>query len=296
MEHQKDAIELLERYRTGICTPEEIKRVDDWFDRFEQEPVPLHAKHKEVNRAVMRMIRGRKNYVFLRVAAVLAVLLGISALWLFRQQPATRVAYLDIQAMAGEKKKIILPDGSRVLLNSVSHLRFPEKFAANRELFLDGEAFFEVNVDEEHPFIVHTDSLDVQVLGTSFNVSSYKEEQRATVTVASGKVQVNDSLVVNPGEQLTYKNGLLMKAPVDTTAALAWQKGILIFKDQSLESICQRLERWYGVSIEIRDQPLKRTRFSLTQNNETISNVMESLSLSGKGFRYKITNREIIIW
>ena len=204
---------------------------------------------------------------------------------------------------AGEKKIITLSDGSTVTLNNDSELEYPKKFSDSvREVHLKGEAFFEVSKNKLKPFVVKSDKLSIQVLGTSFNVRHYNTDKDISVVVASGKVGVNAKgskkiWLLAPGNQLIYNKttSLAKHNLVNPSDYTAWQRNELIFKAERLEDICKRLERWYDVKISIRNARLKNKRISLKQKNESLSTVIKMLGIVGD-FKYKINGRKVEIW
>lgn len=306
-------IELLKRYRAGKCTPEEIRRVDEWFDAHEQAEVPpiLHSRSVlEINQAVMRSIRPyrQKHYsgfFFFKVAAMLLLTL-MAGLFAYRElRPAKiPISYTTISTKQGERKTIILPDSSQISLNNESSVRFVSDFTGTtRSISLTGEAFFNVRHDKRRPFIVNTGKLHVQVLGTSFDVKAFPGESISKVTVASGKVSVYRKAgepirMLLPGDQLSYDNSLqnFTTMKVKAEDQYAWQNNVLIFKGEDLQEIARQLERWYGVKISISGDHLKKEQFNIKQNNESLSHVLESLSLSGDGFHYSIKDKQVFIW
>ena len=144
--------------------------------------------------------------------------------------------------------------------------------------------------------------MKVQVLGTSFNIRNYREDLKAEVTVATGKVGVmakgsTGSWTLTPGQQLGYyiQNGDAEQLNVNPEDFSSWQKGALIFKNERLEDICKRLEKWYGVKITIQTPALKSKRISLKQNNESLQTVLKMLGMAG-GFKYEIADKNVKIW
>ncbi|EHQ29086.1 FecR family protein [Mucilaginibacter paludis] len=308
-------IALLQRYRSGTCSPEEARQVDEWFEAQENEAVPPLLRRRSVqavNRAVLRAIRSpqrkqQSGFVFLKIAAVLllavmAGLFGYRKLYPAKELP---ISYTTISTKAGERKTVILPDSTRISLNNASAIRFAENFdGKTRGVTLTGEAFFEVRHDARRPFIVSTDQLHIQVLGTSFNVKAFPGEAQAKVTVASGKVGVYSTQpktatqMLLPGQQLTYtgRTATFSTSQVNPDDQHAWQQGILILKGENLREIARQLERWYNVKISIPATKLQQEQFNIKQNNESLNHVLASLSLSGDGFHYRIKGRQVQIW
>jgi ferric-dicitrate binding protein FerR (iron transport regulator) len=161
--------------------------------------------------------------------------------------------------------QLLLPDGSRVWLNASSSVRFPYVFSgATREVFLEGEGYFEVSKDAAHPFIVHAGATAVRVLGTSFNINTYKRDKPVT-SLVEGAVMVaanTDSVRLGPGHQAVYTGNSLATAPFDTEEVLSWMKGIYYFRNTRLRDICDILSRWYDVKVVVEDPALLDQTFS----------------------------------
>ena len=164
--------------------------------------------------------------------------------------------------------KLVLSDGSSVHLNSESELQFPAVFSGDqRRVILQGEAFFSVAEDKERPFIVETRSVDVRVLGTEFNLNSYKEEKVIRTTLISGEVEVTDrtngkKVVVSPGQQAEWQEGSLDVKQVDTSLYTSWREGQFFFVGLSLEKIMCQLQRWYDIDVYFADDKLREYHFA----------------------------------
>ena len=170
----------------------------------------------------------------------------------------------------GQTYKLALADGTNVMLNAESELTFPSEFdTARREVFLKGEAFFQVTHNEKAPFIVHTDQLDVQVLGTTFNVSGYNNENMLKVTLVEGSIRIHqqgDSVKIRPNEQYNYNKNTREKRvqTVDTELFTSWVNDEYIFKDTTLDEIFNRINHWYMFDVTYESPSLKEKRFFLT--------------------------------
>ena len=170
----------------------------------------------------------------------------------------------------GQTYKLALADGTNVMLNAESELTFPSEFDTDRrEVFLKGEAFFQVTHNEKAPFIVHTDQLDVQVLGTTFNVSGYNNENMLNVTLVEGSIRIHqqgDSVKIRPNEQYNYNKNTREKRvqTVDTELFTSWVNDEYIFKDTTLDEIFNRINHWYMFDVTYESPSLKEKRFFLT--------------------------------
>jgi transmembrane sensor len=203
----------------------------------------------------------------------------------------------------GVKKTIKLPDGSMVALNSDSKLTYAEDFLQNRTVYLEGEGFFEVMKDEQHPFSVITENISTTALGTSFNIKAYPGKPEIQVVLASGKVKVENKMdnsfhEILPGEATNYSiaNQILQKEIVDVAAILKWKDGILHFEKVPFNIIIEDLERWYGVDFQlIGIDKLPEYKCSGTfKPHEYLSNVLKALSYSVE-FGFTIENDNVIL-
>ncbi len=183
-----------------------------------------------------------------------------------------KMEFNQLNVPKGGEYLLTLPDGSQIWMNSESSLRFPVKFAANkREVYLSGEAYFEIAKDSTAPFVVHTGRLDVKVLGTSFNVSAYKDDDLWHVTLAEGRVLVkkeDDVQSLSPSDQylLDCGTGEVRVKQVDVDFYSSWKNGKFYFKDYRLEDIVQKLERWYDFTFFYKQEEIKDLRFRGTIN------------------------------
>lgn len=172
--------------------------------------------------------------------------------------PDGKVPYNTISTPKGGQYQIVLPDGSRVWLNAASSIRFPVSFAGNeRQVEVDGEVYFEVKKDAVRPFSVTANQSRIDVLGTSFNVNAYSNEDTLRTTLVEGSVRVNAgsrSGILSPGEQAQVnaagkKPDMQIISNVDIDKVLAWKNGYFNFENASLEMAMKQLERWYNIEV-----------------------------------------------
>ncbi|RXG13542.1 FecR family protein [Leeuwenhoekiella aestuarii] len=213
--------------------------------------------------------------------------------------------YNEIYIPYGEKFKIVLSDGTTVHLNSGSKLRFPQQFVnstAERKVFLEGEGFFEVTKNAKKPFIVNANDIDVKVLGTKFNLSSYDTNESVTATLVEGAVSVyrnsapEEELRLSPSYQASYnkKDGKLDKAVVDTEIYTAWMQDKLIVNNLKFSEILVKLERLYDVKFINKAKNLDDEVFKGEFNNEDLETVLKTIALSTP-FNYEKNNNVITI-
>lgn len=209
-------------------------------------------------------------------------------------QNVKAVEYQTARNPTGQISQITLADGSRVWLSAASTLRYPQHFGDNlREVELKGEAFFNVTNNPDKPFVVNSDQLRTRVLGTSFNIRVFKDEEDIHVTVATGRVSIEqnaDSIdsrtdstgaiaVLTPEQQLIFnkKTQSGTTQAVKSTLYTSWKDGKLIFENHSFEEIARRLERWYGIPIHFSDTALKQIRFKITFENSSLQHALQML-------------------
>ena len=203
----------------------------------------------------------------------------------------------------GGEYNLVLSDGSKVFLNSMSKLIFPIRFTGeNREVALEGEAFFEVAKDKFKPFIVSIRGMKVEVLGTSFNIKSYADDSQSFTTLVEGKVKVSsgnqlaDVNYLQPNQQAVYdasKSAIVIQE-VDASQMVQWTKGRYTFTNQSLDEIMKTLARWYDFSYKFEDESLKSIRFEGGLNKyERIDPILDILGRTGK-VKVSVKDKEII--
>ena len=232
----------------------------------------------------------------------------------------------------GNRTKIVLPDGSEVWLNAGSHLDYNNTVfnKSLREVTLSGEAYFDVVKNPEKPFIIHTPKMDIKVMGTAFNVRAYSYEKFSEAALIRGSIEVtiknrkNQKFTLTPNEKITIPNDeQIRETNVNTNdkvvkrntptvpqvlvvdmkinerynvlGEIAWTQNKLFFDNENLEDIGLMIERWFGVSVDIRNQDLKSARYTGNFEKETLVEVLSSLKLS-KSFNYRVENDNVIIY
>lgn len=200
----------------------------------------------------------------------------------------------------GGEYTLVLGDGTTVYLNADSKLKYPEHFTGgDREVFLEGEAFFEVTKQQGAAFLVHTAKETVQVLGTSFNVRAYRDEEFEATTLVTGKVLVNTAgkqeVNMLPGEQCCLNdNGELSKREVDVYSYIAWKEGIFAFDKVPLDEVMRTLERWYNVDICIAAEEMKKVPVSgKIKRFSDFKQVLELLEVMG--IRFQMNENTLIV-
>ena len=203
-----------------------------------------------------------------------------------------------ITAPYGSRVSFILPDSTVGMLNSGSKLTYSIPFNGNRSISLEGEAWFEVKRDQDHPFVITAGNSSVRVLGTSFNINAYPVEDYIEVVLDKGKVEFkrnpNDSVTtIYPSERLTYKNGDTNKDITDPLKYSGWKDGKLIFRGDPMIEVAMRLERWYNVKVNIADKELEHYSFRGTFIDDTLEEVLKLFTMTSP-ISYKISPRKML--
>ena len=307
-----EAISFLEDpYKSKVIEPELLKI---WNSNDVQSHGGISEKelyevldsihHKiNLNRKERKIVRVKQ--IFVNVAKIAAVLIVGALIGVFsnRLSKSAPVYYTSISPK-GSVSQMILPDNTVVYLNSGSELKYNLNQENKREVYLEGEAWFDVEKDKTKKFIVHTSYYDVNVTGTEFNVKAYPNDDQVTTTLEEGSVNItsnegfklNSPQILKPGEQLIYNktNNRIKLRNVDTRMYSSWKENKLIFIDMSLEQLILLLERKFGVEINVDDSSLLDLHYDGTIRNETITEVMEILQKT-LPIDYKIKDQKIHI-
>lgn len=280
----------------------EDENADPVFER-------IKAQIKIPGEPVLTVKKNKSYGTWLKIAAVLAVTLAAVLIYnrgIFSTQPAL----LNLQTRATEVKTIVLADGSTVKMNSGSSLKYPKQFnAGTREVYLSGEAFFEVQKDAAHPFIVHTSQVAVKVLGTEFDVKAYANDAFTETTLIRGKVSVSlnnntdQTFILKPNDKFTLSNGkgsisrlsLFDGAGADKVIETAWLNHELIFKNNRFDEVAKLFERWYGVKVNFKENDLKAVEFTAHFGKESLTEALNVLKLI-ENFNYSVKGKNVYIY
>ena len=195
-----------------------------------------------------------------------------------------------------------LCDSTKVWLNSETEIKYPSVFTGNeRQIFLSGEAYFEVYKNAKKPFIVHTQNMDIRVLGTSFNVMAYRNEHLLRTTLVKGLVEVSakngsgEKIELLPGYQALIENGKIDVRKVNTKLFTSWKDSRFAFDNEPIESVLTKLSRWYDVEFFFMNEETKNKHFTGSiPKYENISNILNMLELT-TNIKFKMKNKTIII-
>ena len=310
--------ELLSGYFSGDLSGKDRSVVDEWRKESPEnealyceclrawEALPLlHEMEqfnsfdalKKVNISLSQPWFSKWRVNIQRAAAILLLPLLLYSGYLtirnlsLKKTPEEYVMMQTVTSRQGMVTKFSLADGTKVWLNSGSELQFPIRFTGDmREVKLTGEAFFEVIKYEKQPFRVNTKELDIDVLGTSFNVLSYEDDSQSEVTLIEGKIclsaeneQVKKDLgAIHPGQRAVFKKEL-QKVYIENVKVdkyISWLDGNLIFRDDPMDDVIRRLSRWFNVDILVNDPEINGYIYTATFRNENLEQVLKLLKLS----------------
>jgi len=256
------------------------------------EKIQLRIKNATSRSAPQKSILAGKRKTIIRYASISGIaallVLAIAIFPLLKSQPQM----LQITSDLALSDPHSLPDGTVVSLNSGSLINYPERFTGEfREISIFGEAFFEVSRNTERPFVIHAEGLDIRVIGTSFNVEAYPGSDYVKVTVNTGKVLVYPSgsdadaqtsgSYLTAGEMATFskESAVILKGTNDNLNFLSWKTGILTFRETRLTDVFKALESKYKTRFTAENQNVLNQRLTARFENETIEEVLETLSL-----------------
>lgn len=305
---------LIDKYLSGTITEAERIKLVNWFvydtgvdiwwagelnEMNDEMPSELQTRllaemeskileEADANTSELKC-KSLKNAVhtsLLKWAAIICipVLLAVS-LYFTMFSSGNELSPLIVTAERGERSSVELPDGTKVKLNSATKLTYPGSFGRERRVKLSGEAYFNVVHDEEHPFIVELGKIDVKVLGTSFNISSYEDQENIVVVLLEGKVEVTSGAkdyVMHPNDKVVINKSTstLHYTKVCASDYIEWTKGNLYFDNEPLDVIANVLSRTYDIEIRFACDGLKKERFTGTIGNRGIKDALERLSLA----------------
>ncbi len=301
---------------------------EEGYSRFQQK-IQAHRQSKDAKTRKLPLL----DYI-IRIAAVIAVALvlpfAVTQYFSGKNHIANRK--FEVVAPKGSRSIVSLPDGTRIWLNSESRLTYPERFEGKtREVYLEGEGYFMVSKDRKHPFIVRTSDINVKVLGTTFNVKSYPSENTIQTTLVEGSVIIENNkkgtanseiIRLKPNQQAIYVRqfGISAKKPsapapklvkqtrpvsdsikqvsinksVNMEAVTSWKDNKLYFDDESFQTIADKLERRFGVSIYFTDNEIVKFRFSGRFDQISIEEALAALKFAS-AFQYTIEKEKIYI-
>ena len=317
--------QLIEKYLSGSISSDEYRDLSEWIEQDRElnhwwerkfieteglldfktsEKMFTKIRHKTFRYEVtdkkqLEQNTFNKNKIVLNLikwVAIICIPIGICFSYLLINDFVNKEQVpLIVKTERGEKSTIILPDGTNVILNSSSRLKYSNDYGKkNRSVDLEGEAYFDVTRDTKKEFIVHTNNLDIKVIGTSFNISSYTDTKDITIVLLKGKVKIQSaelSYIMSPGEKINYNKNTkkIIKEDVFPTDYITWTKGDLYFEKESLENIIKTISRVYNVDVQYNAMDVKDVVFSGTIPKCEIKDAMNMIT-SASSFTYQMTD------
>lgn len=263
----------------------------------------LHRIHFDINTrlASRRSVKftGILQWASSIAGAILLPLVIFMGIKNHNETSRKKETWVEIKAPAWTRAQFSLPDGTTGWLNSNSSIKFSGNFTANREVSLTGEAFFDVYKDKKRPFSVHTPEINVQVLGTRFNIASYQNETATEVVLEEGMLIFNDnatkeSVTMKPNDLVVYNKALkkFSTEVVQSQKYVSWKEGKLVFRNDPIDVIARRLERWYNIDVALNLNSPEDLRWRATFVDDNLEEVLKMLQRSLR-VDYKIENRNI---
>ena len=330
--HTDTANDWITGYLTNSLTPEETQSLQEWLNASEEnrkyfsdmQEVWIAASDetddssfnkdkayqlflKQTAATPQQGINKRKAFqlrpwMYAAAMIIVVFICGTIAFQSGKSVIRNQLTQITIEAPYGSKTKLYLPDGTLVWLNAGSKMSYAQDFGINeRTLNLTGEAYFEVIKNEEMPFKVHTEELDVKVLGTKFNFRNYKDDLEAKVCLLEGKVALNTrekETILHPDQQalLDKKTGKLSVSGTKAAYSAEWTNDRLYFDEVLLSDIIKELERSYDVKITVADDTLNTIRFygNFRKREQSIQEIMDVLSSTDK-MTYTMNGKNIVI-
>jgi ferric-dicitrate binding protein FerR (iron transport regulator) len=274
-------------------------------------PQPLVPDKRKAWKKIEHRIKMKNNpsglfirRLFWPAAAVALVLVGMAIYLLIDQSAKSKLLdtqFTEIVTSPGQKSRVVLPDGSSVWLNSGSSLKYRGNYnLKEREVIMEGEAFFEVQKDKAKEFRVRTGTLDVVVYGTSFNVKNFRDDNCQEITVAEGCVGLRDNSreirQLHRGDQalLDKSTNKIAFRKGDAGMVSAWKNNELVFDNTPIEEVVRYLERWYGVNITIDEAMKKKHNYTFKVKTESFREMLELMKIITP-LTYEISGKEVKI-
>ncbi|SMC59749.1 FecR family protein [Pedobacter africanus] len=311
--------ELKKVYLSFHATESEIS--EEELSKAEQA-FALHSlkMHLHVPAAPARHLGKGKNRQRILLASAALLLIFTIFMLLFSPFGSNTALKSQVVTKKGSKTMVKLPDGSSVWVNADSRLQYADNFKGKlREVWLDGEAFFDVKKDPAHPFIIHTDKINIKVLGTAFNVKSYPKDQVIETSLIRGRIEVSfndrpsENIILRPNEKLTVRkdqsepdnaeaentpkiklDNLLRLNAQNQVVETAWMDNKIAFSNCPMSDIAVMLERRFDINVEFKDQEVMKYRYTGIFNDESINDILKIMKIT-KPFNYKLNGKKLTI-
>lgn len=302
--------EILQRYVEGNVSPEEIIAVVDWLDADESHVREFMALHKlndisllnqpdskvDVQRKKKTITFRQISYELAKIAAILILFWGGTKLYETTSVKENVIAYQTLYVPAGQRAELILPDSTHVWLNARSKLVYPISFGKDiRQVELNGEAYFDVIHNEKQPFVVKTPQMDIQVLGTEFNVTAYSSSSDFEVALLRGCIELSSPRLssnyrMKEKEHIRLQNNKLISKDISDYDYFRWKEGLICFNNESVATIIEKLKLYYDIDIEVYNQKFINSRYTgKFRTKDGIEQVLRVLQIEHK-FTYTKNN------
>lgn len=211
----------------------------------------------------------------------------------------SEITWHTVATPKGKQFRLVLSDGSIVWMNAASSVRYPVAFAGpDRRIEVTGEVYLDVHKDPDHPFIASVGDVDIQVLGTSFNIKAYHDEDGVTTTLVEGKVNLRKgerSLVMSPNQQVMVpaSGPFTMRNGIDTDIITAWKQGIFYFDKADINTILREISRWYDVEVNIEGSLPQKKYWVIINRSSSLSSVLTALKATD--LKFKIDNKRLLV-
>lgn len=297
--------ELLCRFFNGETNLVEETKIKDWLEGSAENrkeylrerrlfDLTILSDEKSYHATKLLNTRKRSYYVeALKIAATIVITLIISSLYFAIPDQEDEVAMQTVTVPYGQRVNLVLSDGTNVWLNSGTKMSYPQTFAKkSREIYLDGEAYFDVSHNKEKPFLVHTNLFDIEVLGTKFNVDSYSRDDVFESSLMEGVVKVirkkdNSSLILSPSYKVALRGGKMVVEKIEDYNTYRWREGLICFKNKYFLDLLAEFEKYYDIRIIVEGSklanPILTGKFRVSDGAEYALKVLQK----DVKFRYK---------
>jgi transmembrane sensor len=317
--NKKEFSNLIDKYNRGECSPKEKELLENFLESFQNNPGEWietemgdqKTAEGKIYSEIIKNIDKEKNQnnrliffspVLLKRAAsiIFIIIAGLGILYIsgIFQQKTDSIVWHEKITSPGEKSLITLSDGSKINLNADSKLKYPGQFDGTiRDVYLEGEGYFEVYHNRNKPFIVHAENLTTTVLGTKFDISAYPDAKTISVSLLEGKVKVAGSekgknkevIFLQPKEKLLYnkENNISSFGAFDSVDAVGWKDNVYKFENEPLNNVLSRLERAFGVKFRLTDKSVLAQKITIKFEKNSLQTVIDVIK-NLTGLDYKI--------
>lgn len=298
--NRKEDVEIARNFISSLEYRQEYRLSENDYQRSLYKLMEFNDAQKTGNRRINYFTLARVVGIAAMVVLVFTVLFNMYGPNV--EDRPSKIELITKQTEYGQKRSVRLPDGTAVMLNAGSVLTYEKPFLEKtRKVTLTGEAFFDVRRDETRPFIVKTASVETEVLGTSFNVRAYPEEEEISVSVLTGKVMVSSDkdqhgVTLTPLKEAVYnyESRSIGVRNFDQQLIFGWKDGIIEFDNVSIDQVLVRLERWYGVEFVVSNNVSLKGHYRGVYKDASLEGILDGLSFT-TGFSYELNGKKVLI-